>query len=197
MKTRMFMALFLAGLFIPGAAAAQDASYDRVQQLEARVRSLEEYIRKLPPVFDEFSEELLSATERQIRMSTSRTVRLNPVSKKVKRIDSNTGSFLVAVTKMEKIVGGYRLLLDVGNPNAAVFSDLKFVLRWGENYNPALPRPTYAQWREELNAARYSYQGDLESGKWTEVAVDLIPMDVDEKEYIECEIEAGTVKLLK
>jgi len=197
MKTQKYIGLLLVILLVPGAAGAQEMVSSQVARLEARIRSLEEYIRKLPPVFDEFSEELLSATERQIRTSTSRTVRINPVSKKVKRLDSNTGSFLVAVTKMERVVNGYRLHLEVGNPNAAVFSDLKFVLRWGEDYNPALPRPTYSQWREALNAARYSYQGDLESGKWTEVAVDLIPMDIDEKEYIECEIEAGTVKLLK
>ena len=178
-------------------AGAESQAERRLDNLEARVTGLEEYVKKLQPSFQDFSSGLMANVDLRIKAATDKIVVLNPASRRFTKIEANSGTFLISVQKMEKIDNGYQLLLNIGNPNTPTYSGIKMVFRWGQKWDPSFAKLTYEEWRRSLQAAEYTYNGVLEPGSWTDVAVDLVPAQVNLIEYIECEMEINTVKLEK
>lgn len=189
---RVFILFALGGGLVISDALAQDSA-----DLRMRVKVLEDYVEKFKPSLDEFSQDLLNNIDRRIQVATDKIVVLNPVSRRFVKIEASAGTFLIAVQKMEKIERGYRLVLNIGNPNTPTYSGVKLTLRWGKKWDESFAHSSYEQWRSSLTGAEYTYVGALEPGVWTEVAVDLVPADEKQFEHIECEIEVNTVKLQK
>ena len=178
-------------------AGAQQASAAKVEELRKRVEKLEDYTQKLQDGLNDFSKSLVSNLDQQLQTVRSNAVVVNPLSRKVTKIESNTGTFLLAVSRMDKIDGGYRLFLQIGNPNAATYGDVKFRLFWGSQYSTVSSTMTFDKWHQSLKGSEFVYSGTLEAGVWTDIAVDLKPAEYSQLQYIECEMEVNTVKLQK
>lgn len=189
--------MMVCGLLLPVIAFAESTSTTKVDDLKKRVAVLEENFQDLQTGINDFSKTLVHSVSQQLQEAKSTSVVINPLSRKVSKIETNTGTFLLAVSRMDKIEGGYRLYLQVGNTNAATYGDVKFRLFWGNTLNTANKDVTYEKWRQSLSGAEFAYTGTLEAGVWTDIAVDLKPVEYDQLKYIECEMEVNTVKLQK
>jgi len=159
-------------------------------------RGLDEYTTKLEGNLENFSRELQIDVENKIRAIDKETVLLNPASKNYQRIETNTGTFLIAIEKMEKIENGFKLHLQIGNPNYADFHDIYLRLFWGKAWTPQ-SSISYEEWRGSLAGAEYRFPLRLEKGTWTPVKVELIPATTNTLGYIECAMEVASIELKK
>ncbi len=196
---RKLVIFTLSFIFIANILKTTEAQqeWQKIDDLERKVEALEKYIEKLRPTLDGLTKNLLENIDERMEALADKVIVLNPVSKKFSKIETNAGEFLLAVHKMEKIENGYRLVLHIGNPNQAVYGGVKLKLRWGKKWEASFIKPTYEEWRRSLTIGQYSYLGSLESGRWTEVTVDLVPAQFQQIEYIECEMEVNTIQLQK
>ena len=186
--------MVVSALSVP--AAAQDTQV-AVRNLEKRVTAIEQYVRELQTRLDLFSKSLVCATEQQIESAVGRKAVLNPFSEKFVKVETNSGSLLVGVSQIEQVDRGYRLVLQIGNPSSVGYGDLGITLRWGRKWDQSYAKLSYEKWRSSLGGGKYAYPGQIPPGSWVEVAVDMVPADYEDREYIECEIEAGSVLLQK
>jgi len=197
MKKYLLPVLLLMLMAQTAPAFAQQASAAKVDELRKRVEKLEDYTDKLQSGLDDFSKNLVSNLDQQLQAVRSNAVVINPLSRKVSKIETNTGTFLLAVSRMDKSGDGYRLYLQIGNPNAATYGDVKLRLYWGSAFSSVSANMTYDKWHQSLKGAEFVYSGSLEAGVWTDIAVDLKPAEYSQLQYIECEMEVNTVKLQK
>lgn len=212
MQAIVLMAV-LAGVFSGGGVFAQQSS---VEELDARLRAVEEYLDTLPPSLAtytgsleqginnytknleeglaKYSEHLEESLESRLLGISNKTVELSPDNRSYQKIETPTGMFFINVQDMQPVNGGYRLFLQIGNPNYADFRDFTLRLVWGKKWTPGSPL-TFDQWRESLTGAKYSFKGQLARGKWNPVEVDLIPATAEDIEYIECELGVSSIEL--
>jgi hypothetical protein len=210
---KVIIPAFVICVGVVSLAAAQAPSN---QELDARLRAVESYLDKLPPSLatytgsleesinrytknleaglEKYSDRLENSLESKLLGISNKTIELDINSRAYKKIDTPTGMFFVALRDYEAITGGYRLHLQIGNPNYADFRDFTIRLVWGQTWN-AGSRMTFEQWRESLTGAQYSFKGKLERGKWNSVEVDLIPAKSDDLAYIECELGVASIEL--
>ncbi|MCK5581054.1 MAG: DUF3251 domain-containing protein [Candidatus Omnitrophica bacterium] len=193
----IFVGFLMVSLFSCPSVEAQEYLEQKVNDIENRLAVLENYIRGLPDSFNEFSQELLETVDQKIEASKGYVVTLHPFSKRFTKIQTNSGMFLISIQKVEKIEGGYKVFLHVGNPNAAAYSGIKLKMRWGKKWDESLMNVPYQTWRDSLARADYMYSGSVEPGQWTEIPIDMTPAQANQWEYIECEIEVSSLKLLR
>ena len=105
--------------------------------------------------------------------------------------------FLIAVKKFQRTEEGYRLLLNIGNPNMAKYTGMQFKFRWGKKWDMTLANVKYEDWHASLASGDYRYGGELLPGEWTEVTIDLTPAGSNQLEYIELEMEMESIVLQK
>ena len=175
---------------------AQEDADQRISAMEARVKALEEYVEKLNTNLETFSKELLNQIDIKVKSGNDKVVAINPVSKTFTKVETNSGMFLIAVNKFQRMEEGYRLLLNIGNPNAAQYSGMRFKLHWGKKWD-ADSIIKYEDWRASLMNGEYTYGGELSPGEWSEVTIDLTPAGANQLEYIELEMEVDSVQLQK
>ena len=191
----LFFVLFL--LLAAPTLRAEDDLEKKVTELEGRVQGLEKYTEELNTHLNKFSKDLVDQVDTQVKAGSDKVVRLSPVSKKFTKIETNAGMFLIAVNKFQRMETGYRLLLNIGNPNSAKYTGLKLKMHWGKNWDAAAAKITYEEWRASLMSGEYAYAGALPPGQWTEITIELTPPGSNYLEYIECEMEVESVQLQK
>lgn len=184
-------------LNVATAFAAEQSNAAKIDDLRSRVAVLEGNVQTLQTGINDFSKTLVHNVDQQLQRAQSRAVVINPLSRKVSKIETNTGTFLLAVSRMEKIDKGYRLYLQIGNTNAATYGDVKFRFFWGSAMPGSSADNAYEKWRQSLTGAEFAYTGTLEAGVWTDIAVELKPSEYNQLQYVECEMEVNTVKLQK
>ncbi len=220
MSQRKHIVFFAVGaiLIFATCAAAQsnEELKEQVSVLTARVRQLEDQLINLHSRVSEFHEkttntygkfqegiqnslqdfslQLQANLDEQVRAMGYRVVALDIVSKEYRKIDTNSGYFLIAIKKVHpSAFGGYRLTVNIGNPNLASYSGVKLDFRWGENF--AGGAQTYEQWRAGLTSAKYSYNVKIPPGSWIEFFVDIPAQSTKELAYIECMMDVETIEL--
>lgn len=188
------------------------------QNLEQRMDNMESYVQTLEPSINEFSVDLqrkLSGFTNELQANVNRftqdldmrvddrfieldyrTVYLKPVAGGYQRIDTNTGTFLIGIKNIEQMKKGYRLALNIGNPNFANYSNFKIRIQWGKKWS-ANSNVDYNQWRASLRSAEFTYRGTLERGTWNSVDVDLVPADKSNIAHIECQMEVNSIDLIQ
>lgn len=218
-KLKFFLVLaVMLSLSVPNVLAqSNDELKEEVGTLKARVRQLEDHVLGLQSKIDEFhnqmrnnytqfqegiqnnlqsfSLDLQNNLEERVRTLGYRVVNLDIVSKEYRKIDTNSGYFLIAIKKIQPLVqGGYRLSFNVGNPNLASYSGVKLDLSWGENFVGGATQ-THEQWRSSLAGAKYTYDAKIPPGSWIEFFVDIPVQSTKELAYIECKMDVETVEL--
>jgi len=198
-KSLKIICLALTALVLFGGSNvwAQQNPNVQIEELRNRIAAQEEYTQKMQAALNEFSKSLVANVDQQLQMSRSKAISLNPTSRKVTRIDTNIGMFLISVQRLDKIDKGYRLYLQIGNPNSATYGDVKMRVYWGTKLDETVVGPAYTKWHQSLSGAEYVYPGSLEAGAWTDIAIDLKPAEFNQVQYIECEMEVNTVRLQK
>lgn len=168
---------------------------EKTDELERRLANLEGYIQGLPTQLTDFSKGIYSDLDQRMKFAADKVVGLNIVSKQFSKVETNAGDFLLAVDQREKTANGYRLVLKIGNPHSATYSNFKLRLFWGKNWDPSFVKPSYEEWRGSLVGAEYSFAGPAEPGVWTPVTVDLVAPAGQPFEYLECEMSVGAIEL--
>lgn len=217
-KMRMLgiAAVFLISVVNFVAAQNTEELLGEIDTLKGRVRQLEDYIGSLESRlqgmesslqnnFNKFQDGVRSGLESysrdlqinvndQIRAFDDSTAVLDIVSKSYQKIDTNSGYFLIAIRKIEPVTGGYRLTVNIGNPNYASYSGVKLDMRWGKRYEPS-PALSYEQWRQTLIGSQYSYNAKLNPGTWIEFSIDVPADSTAQLGYIECGMDVQNVEL--
>jgi hypothetical protein len=194
---RVGLFVFVLFSMFVNVSIAQEHLQMKIDNLEARVNAMEDYLRKLPDVLNNVTNDLLDNVDRQISMDSGKVVSVNLVSKQFSKVSTNVGTFLVAVIKREKRNNGCVVYLNIGNPNAASYKGLAMKIRWGSKWNPDSRSQTYDQWRDSLIGFEYKYPGSLKSGAWTEIAVELTPVEFSKFNFIEFQMDVESVELTK
>jgi len=211
----IFIISFLVVTFSSNISLAQQVV---VSDLEIRVEALERYFMTIQPTLEEFSsgiqksisaytnglEKSLLAYSQELQSDLNIRIEnierdltlLDISSQQVSKVDTNVGSFLLAVTKVEEINGGVKLYVDVGNPNFANYRDFKVKLFWGRAFRPN-DDISYQHWRSQLKGAEYAFQGGLKKGQWNPIQIDLVPANLASLSYVECELELSSIELQK
>lgn len=190
-----FVAVVLSLVLFADGVFAQDMMMQKINEIDLRVGALEEFADNLQSSLDSFSEDLLDNVDWRMKLNSGSIAVLDPVSKGFSRVVTNSGVFLVSIQKREKLDNGYRLYINIGNPNVSLFSGVVLNIRWGKKWNSELVNPTYKEWRESLQGGEYQYPGGLPPGEWTEIILDIIPAEAAQIEHIECEMTVSSVQL--
>jgi hypothetical protein len=200
----VFVVSFLIG------SAEESFSQQNTAELESRVQALENFSQTIPPTLNEFSSTLenginnytqtlennlqnfsqrLSAeVERRISQLEGGRVVLDPFSRAFQKIDSNVGTFLIAVQKIDSTAAGYKLTLNIGNPYNADFRDFSVKLLWANKSDVTSKGGAAA-----MNGMEYNFQGILKKGSWNPFEVEII---AESKQlYIECELYVAGAEL--
>ncbi len=190
------LSLFILNLFLAGDLSwAGTTLENKVAALEARVEDLENHVKEITPHINSVSKNIMNHVESQIKDIKNTVIVLNPVSNKFVKIETNVGTFLISVNKMEQTEKGYLLYIYIGNPYGITYSGATIRLRWGKKWDRSFAKLSFQGWRQSLTGAQYTFPGAMEPGKWTDVVVDVSP--ADQLEYVECELDIGTAVLTR
>ena len=143
---------------------------------------------------NEFSKNLQSSMEERIKTADNGKIILDIHSKEYQSINTNTGSLLVAVDRLEKSNDGYRLYLNIGNPHYASFKGYKITLYCGKKFYPT-DNQDYAAWQNSLTGTEYSFEGDIRKGAWNQAVLDLSVKDISDLAYVEMEMSISSIEL--
>ncbi len=157
-------------------------------------RSIQKYTQDLELSLQDYSGKLQQNLDQRLERMGRKSVILNPFSSMYQSVDTNTGIFLIAIERMERIANGVRLHVNVGNPNYADYNDFTLRFIWGKKRIGELG-PSYEQWRQSLKGVDVTFNGKLAKGKWNSLTVDLAPVGEGELGYLECEMNVKSVEL--
>jgi hypothetical protein len=156
---------------VDAATAPGDAALEkRIRDLEHRVFELETNARK------------------------NSTVELNVAQLgNYQRLNSESGTFLVTLSNVEKYLDGYKIQLAIGNVTTAIFKNFNLTLRWGIKE----PETNWVEWYKSVRTKSQNYPQSLKPGQWNTVEIILLPARQEELGYLELAIETDTVELFK
>ncbi len=223
---RSLTVLFLLLLAIPHVSAqdstlaikTEEALKQEVAELRDRVRELEDYQYSIKPRLEEWQKRiennnnefqanlqknlqeyvtsLQNHLDTQIRSVNDRSVLVDVLSKEYTKIETNSGSFIIGVKKIQPLANnaGYRVTIHLGNPNFASYRGLKFNLTWGEKWDEN-SRQKYEEWRQTLTQGKYTHSGKVNQGSWAEVDLDIPAASMKQLAYVECSMDVESVEL--
>jgi hypothetical protein len=123
-----------------------------------------------------------------------KSITIDATSKGFQRLDTDLGSFLVAIDGLTPYLNGHKLNLDIGNPSLSEFNGFILKVQWGKAFNPN-GKVTYADWKESLKSKEVRFTEHLKPGHWNKIDLALAPAKLDQLEYIEIEMEVNHVLL--
>ena len=74
-----------------------------------------------------------------------------------RRLDSDTGSFLVSLDSVSPYLDGQKVTLSIGNPSSATYSGFTLKVRWGMRY-PKYDANKAGEFLEQFELAKKSTQ---------------------------------------
>ncbi|MFA5088248.1 MAG: hypothetical protein WC552_04360 [Candidatus Omnitrophota bacterium] len=209
---------FIMVLFSPRPVDAgwEEDFKQQTDELESRIRDLEDYVKNMNSSLIDFSTsiqnsfsdyklgiqrsleaysyDLQTSINQKVRELDDEVVVLNLTSKGYRKVETNSGAFLVSVNNVRPIQDGYRIAFHVGNPNFASYQGIKLKLCWGKKWDPDSAQ-SYEEWRKTLVSAEYFYNGKLREGTWTEINIDISPVVTKQLEHIECSLDVDSIQL--
>lgn len=124
------------------------------------------------------------------------SVLLDPSNHTFQMLDGSVSTFLVLVQDVSPYLNGYRVTLNVGNPEDAAFSNVTFTIRWAKAYDyKHYSVDSYEKWRKSINEKEVTLTTNLLAGSWNTVTMDLVPCNADQIGYMELSMKTPSVVL--
>ena len=194
----------------PNKPAQADPIQEKIAALEKRVRELEKAGNG--PNGSGVTEASTAALEKRIeelesslklanllisqKRDRTETAQLDPSSRDFSQIDSDSGSFLVAVEDATPYLNGYRIKLKIGNPQYADFSNVSLKARWSRSYDwKKYSESSYDSWQKAIHEKEITLNTTVSAGAWNHVEIDLIPCNVDELGFLEVSLKSPMIRL--
>lgn len=126
-------------------------------------------------------------------------------------INIGSGVLFVSIKEAKPYLNGYRLSLEIGNPNFATYINPEINLSWNisfhqhwKNQSEAMEKQKNTKekiqiplWEDTLQKKSYCSLKRFLPGIWNEVEIDIPNVTLDQLECCELSIKAGTVILSK
>jgi hypothetical protein len=94
-------------------------------------------------------------------------------------------------------LGGYKLILHLGNPSSATYNGFVLKGKWGKNFDYTQTSLKYEDWEKSLNEKTVTYVNDLRPGSWNTVELILSPAKSEELEHVELSMQTDKVSLFE
>lgn len=101
----------------------------------------------------------------EIQSIIQSSARLDAMSSAFAVCSTRYGPMFVRIDKAEPYIGAYKLQLTIGNPSAAIITDLAWELRWFESIDD----PEFTEVLREIGQISGSWPNDFQAGSWTSV----------------------------
>ena len=115
--------------------------------------------------------------------------------KSFSRIDSTTGTFLVAVENATPYVDGFKVTCDFGNPSSATYHGFKLKVKWGPRFDSKTNGTKSKEWFDTLQEKELTMTETLRGGSWNPVTFVVSPAKADQFGYLEISIETRQISL--
>lgn len=106
----------------------------KVQKLEESIVYMEETQRKLNQ----------KTNELELKIDQYQSVNLDESDKGYQRLETESGFFLVKIRGNQPYLDGYKLYLEILNPNAVSYTGARVSVKWGRTYDAT--RQRYSAW---------------------------------------------------
>lgn len=120
---------------------------------------------------------------------------LDPSEKGYSRVDTGQGFFPISVDNVEPYLDGYRVTLNIGNPQFAVYNGFTIKAKWGPQWDFQKTGQSFSDWEKALREKDFTLADTLLSGSWNKVEFVLSPAKADEVGYIEVSMTTNEVSL--
>src|ERR1700719_21352 len=113
-------------------------------------------------------------------------VLLDPTTPHVySRVDTSNGFFLVSVEEATPYLDGYRVVLNIGNPLSARYSQFTVKAKWNKRYDwSKYTEASLAAWNASEKSKDTDVTQALEPGAWNRVTIILSPAAGDQLGYL-------------
>jgi hypothetical protein len=195
----------------------EDAEYE-TEGLAEVIQELQELNQSLSKALTDRDERLV-ALELAIIRQTSKEIGIDPTTSKFSISDIGIGKLLVSFIDAEPYLDGFKVILHIGNPNAAKIEGLTINANWSSEksfkkdsneadkitgnfpgsamaardnmINATTPQRANKKWR------KFSITDVLNPGSWTKVSINVTPATAEEIKTLRLLLDATTVSLRK
>ena len=111
-------------------------------------------------------------------------------------VNTDNGIFFISIEDVQPYLSGYKIMLDIGNPQNCRYRGLKLNVKWSKEFDSENKDISYTDWKKAINEKDMSFSTvSLEAGEWTTIEVVMSPVELEEMGYIEFSVYASTVAL--
>jgi hypothetical protein len=187
----------LIGLSTMSVAAAQPPPKPTIQDVEKALRKeLAATEAKVKALDETVSALILQHYELDGRVSKYDFAMLDATKVVYQRVDSNTGSFLVAVDLAERYLNGYKLKVRIGNTTSVTYTGFTMAFKWGRAWDSKQQYgQQYGLWLKSLGEKSIDFVDNLPPGTWHTVDVVLVPAAENELAYLRASISTSALML--
>jgi hypothetical protein len=182
------MSLILMGLILIGCSQDDHKSIKELREtgreLEAQLNALEGKIKYL--------DSQISMLRLEKIMSDRSVISFTSSSEGFNRLDTDTGTFFVALKNIQEYANGYKVTFSVGNPDAATYDAVDLKVLFGRTYQNT---ESYVEWKKSLKESKSSLKKPLLPMTWNTIDVILAPADKADIAYIELSMAPKVIKL--
>jgi hypothetical protein len=114
------------------------------------------------------------------------------------RLDSEVGFFLVRIAKVEPYLDGYRINVDIGNPQSATYGGVTLITTWGRgirSMGTTNVLDAMEKWSQGLKTNKTELTEDLLPATWNNVSIILSPATPDSLQDVTMRLEVDTIQL--
>jgi hypothetical protein len=189
----LLLPMTLAGQPKPAPAVAPAATVGReLAELRREVSQLRKEVEKYDSWFK--GRDMIARDYREKVDSVMReSVTLDPSETSYGIISIPSGTFFIALDKVEPFLDGYRITLKLGNPYVVLFKDIKLKVEWNKRI-PSNPS-SYEAWVRETRTQEFSDTTDLGVGQWTRFSLVLAATKPDQLGYLNVKLSIGAVSM--
>jgi hypothetical protein len=162
--------------------------YNEFGDLQFKVWSTEYSLEKIKPRLDTVETDV-----RKLKYSQNEFAVLSPDEKGFSKVDTPIGPLLFSLGDMKPYADGYRVNIEIGNPNNATFKDLKLKIKWGARYD--YKKQLFSEWEKSLRVKETTISKAIKPGTWNKVSVILSPASASEVGTLRFSAESNKISL--
>lgn len=137
----------------------------------------------------------ISSVETQLftlRLENSPNAVLSTTTKDYDIINNKLGKFFVSVQDIKKYANGYKIILNIGNPNSVTYLDAKAILKYGPPYDN---KKTFEEWQNSQKSIESAITKPLVPGTWNKVELIAAPAKEEDLGNMYLGLEISRVSL--